>query len=355
MSIETLSIQNLRNLLHVNVQPSSQFNVLVGENGSGKSSFLEAIYLLGTGRSYRTRQSKNLIQFSKQELLVFGVVEPDISIGIEKKKNGTTIIKCQHKKDVSVAELAQLLPIQLINPHSFLLVDSGPKERRQFLDWGLFHVEPHFFSAWLHLKKVLQQRNSALKRARYIKEINIWNDNLVKYATMIDEMRLQYLNKFQAIFEDVLSQLMPDFSVDIAYERGWPKEKDLLAVLMEHLERERYLTYTLYGPHRADLQFKLTSGFAKDILSRGQQKLLVIALKLAQGLLLYKLTQKKCVYLIDDLIAELDSLHIKQIAKVLTQINAQVFVTCVDDGRLPSLQTARRFQVCHGKILLKGS
>ena len=158
MAIETLSIQNLRNLLQVNIKPAPHFNVFVGENGSGKSSLLEAIYLLGTGRSYRTRLSRHIINFSAEKMLVFGNIHPNIPIGIEKKRNGVTLIKCRQNKEVALAELAQLLPLQLINPSSFLLVDSGPKQRRQFIDWGLFHVELQFFPVWLQLKKILQQR-----------------------------------------------------------------------------------------------------------------------------------------------------------------------------------------------------
>jgi DNA replication and repair protein RecF len=351
MSLVRLEISNFRNLLDLKIEPLPIFNIIHGENGSGKTSIFEAIYFLGLGRSFRHHLVNRIINYDAEKLSVFALTNSynniTNAIGIEKDRDGKSRIKMNGENIQSTAALAELLPIQLINPDSYYLLTAGPKHRRQFLDWGVFHVEPSFFSEWKRVQRILKQRNAALRSSSHIAHIHSWDIEFAAASNAIETLRKSYIEKLNPIFQQVIAELLeiPDLILD--YRCGWDTERDLQDVLRESLPRDQQLGYTQFGPQRSDIRIYSNNFLAQDIFSRGQQKLLICGLRLAQGMLLRELTQKKCIYLIDDLAAELDAKHRKRIMELLVSLQSQVFVTATNPHDLKDLVNIAETRMFH--------
>lgn len=361
MPLKRLSVTGVRNLQPVTLQPSPRINLIYGANGSGKTSLLEAIHLLGLARSFRSTRLQPVIQHGEQACTVFGEVSQPSglsnSIGITRSKQADYQIRIDGENVRSIAQLAETLPLQLINPDSFRLLEGAPKQRRQYLDWGVFHVEHQFLPVWQRLQKSLKQRNSLLRRGRIQRSMLMpWENELVTSGERIDAFRQAYLQKLKPVFEDILARLVPLDDLTLSYFRGWDKAKPLAQVLDEQFERDSQLGYTQAGAQRADLRLRCNGMNAVDILSRGQQKLVVCALKIAQGYLLKEHgAQQDCIFLVDDLPAELDMLHRKALCNLLEDLNCQVFVSSVDAESMRDCwkndTPLSMFHVEHGQIV----
>ncbi len=358
MSLSLLDISGFRNLLSLSVELGAAFNIICGPNGSGKSSFIEAIHYLGLARSFRSHLLRRVINNECSEFAIHGVVSrPNasaISIGIQRSRFDKGRIRIAGQEVHSTSALAEHLPLQLINTESYRLLDSGPKFRRQFLDWGVFHVKHEFLEVWRKAQLAISQRNAALKSG-YCEQIDTWNNEVALYAEKLDVMRASYIEKFKPIFLQVLSDLSHEAGVSLDYYRGWDREKPLLELLVNNVGRDRELGYTSCGPHRADLRLRVGTTPVHDVFSRGQQKLVVCALSLAQGLFLREYAGKQCVYLIDDLAAELDAPRRESIVKILAQQASQVFITGIERSQLSGLldivpPESKMFHVKHGEM-----
>jgi len=339
----------------------SAINVFYGENGSGKTSVLEAIHLLSSAKSFRSHKLKPLINTEMASCVSFAEINiPGAGyqpVGVERFKSASMpgIIRVAGSNIKSASLLAANLPLQTITSDTFQLLEGVPQVRRQFLDWGVFHVEHHFHSCWKSAQRCLKQRNSLLRHDRMDEQqLALWTAELVRFADQLDKYRSEYFNKLIPIFESVLGRLVQLEGLELTYYRGWDATKTLADVYHANRHREIELGYTNSGPHRADLRLRYQSANAADMLSRGQQKLVVCALRLAQGYLLSEMTGRSCVYLIDDLPAELDKKHRRAFCEVLEELNCQVFMTCVDHHDLQdcwsTATAAKMFHVEHGII-----
>lgn len=349
-----LEIKSFRNLHQVNLQPIDKFNIFYGENGSGKTSLLEAIYHLGIGRSFRTHLHNRVIQAGQDRFSVFGKIADDIPIGIERSRDDSFNIRLAMKAVTSISSLAEVLPLQLIDPNCHLLINAGPSVRRKFIDWGVFHVEHNdFLQHWRKFQRIIKQRNAALKQKADKKEVLLWSDDFVKSANVIDKLRKNYIKQYQSVLSGILERLLEVKDIHVEYKAGWDSETDLNTVLVESLDKDIRLGYTHYGPHRADLRIMVGATPANEVLSRGQQKMLASAMKIAQAELLKRLTARKCVFLIDDLPSELDDKSRQNLSGVLSEIDAQVFVTGIEKNALMKLfnhEDSKMFHVEHGNI-----
>lgn len=357
----SLEIQNVRNLKQVKLDCAPGFNLVQGINGSGKTSLLEAIHLLGLARSFRTHIAKRVIQYDTEQFSVFGRLKVadrnnPMPIGIARSRDGQAQLRLDGEAAEGAAALAEYLPLQLIHPNSHHLLEEGPKLRRQFLDWGVFHVEHGFLPAWQQFNRLLKQRNAALRMGAQSAQIQHWNEGLVPLAESLDEMRRKYIAAFTPVFLAISTDLQSlGDDVSLSYERGWPADTPLAELLEANIDKDSERGYTYYGPQRADLSIRVGGILAQHRVSRGQQKLLVCALRLAQGMLLKELTGKSCLYLVDDLAAELDSVHLQRIVQRLSNLESQVFITGVDTDPLSQLLNKMdvshtMFHVEHGVI-----
>ncbi|WP_194089917.1 DNA replication/repair protein RecF [Vibrio hibernica] len=356
MPLARLAIQQFRNIKACDLELSSGFNFLIGPNGSGKTSVLEAIYLLGHGRSFRTSLTGRVIQHDNSELFVHGRFinsdDYELPIGINKQRDGSSEVKIGGQGGQKIAQLAQTLPLQLIHTEGFELLTEGPKFRRAFIDWGVFHTQPHFYQAWARFKRLMKQRNALLKTARSYQELSYWDQELAQLAETISQWRLEYVVQLKPIAEQICAVFLPEFEVKIQYYRGWDKDTPYADSLKHNFERDQQLGYTFSSPNKADLKLKIHATPVEDILSRGQLKLMVCALRLAQGQHLSQATDKQCIYLIDDFASELDGQRRTRFAEYLKQTQAQVFISAITASHIAEMQSenSRMFHVEHGKI-----
>ncbi|MGE8408201.1 MAG: DNA replication/repair protein RecF [Pseudomonas sp.] len=335
MSLSRVSVTAVRNLHAVTLSPSPRINILYGDNGSGKTSVLEAIHLLGLARSFRSVRLNPVIQYEQATCTVFGQVALEdgatSNLGVSRERQGDFTIRIDGQNAKGTAQLAEILPLQLINPDSFRLLEGAPKIRRQFLDWGVFHVEPRFMGTWQRLQKALRQRNSWLRHGTLDAVSQAaWDRELCLASAEIDEFRRNYIKALKPVFEQILSELLELEGLTLSYYRGWDKDRELTDVLAASIQRDQQMGHTQAGPQRADLRLRLGANNAADILSRGQQKLVVCALRIAQGHLVSQARRGQCIYLVDDLPSELDEQHRRALCRLLEDLRCQVFITCVD-------------------------
>ena len=358
MPISQLSITQLRNIAALKLELSSQTNLFYGANGSGKTSILEAVHLLSLARSFRTSKPKHYIQHEQPNTTLYARIQSAqgvLPVGLQRELDGSVKIRVAGEPIDSLAALAELLPVQLINADTFLLLEGSPAVRRQFIDWGGFHLETRFLSAWKAVRRALSQRNSLLKYGKLEPSVRAaWDQEFVGRANELDGYRQAYLEALIPCFEQLLSELIELEGLTLHYHAGWDRKRGLDEVLAQGFERDRNLGFTQQGPQRADLKVRLRGMMAADVLSRGQQKLVVSALKVAQGYLLRQQTERQCVYLIDDLPAELDRQHRQRLCRLLEQLNSQVLITSTDreafEGCWSEQIEVREFPIRNGAL-----
>lgn len=354
MPLDRLAFQGLRNLQPIDFKPGSRINLVTGDNGSGKTSLLEGIHVLGMGRSFRTRQMRHVIAHDAEGLVLHGRLagDPPLPFGVRRRRDESELeIRFSGERVTRLSRLVETLPLQLINPDAFRLLEGPPGGRREFLDWGVFHVKHDFLEAWQRARRALKHRNALLRHGRMDDaSLSAWERELVHWSERIDVMRNAWFDAFLPVFEETLTGLMPLPGLQLRYSRGWDRRRELGEMLRKGREVDRQMGFTQQGPQRADLAIRLDRRPAVEVLSRGQQKLVVSALKLAQGRLLEAATGRQCLYLIDDLPAELDSAHRRVFCHWLESMHCQAFITSVDHDALADMwQPATPLAMFHVK------
>ena len=360
MQIARLQVQDVRNLKQVALEQLRTINIFFGANGSGKTSLLEAVNLLLVGRSFRHAQLKPILREGASQCVVFTELadgENRIALGMQRGHSDKPIIKCNGERLKSAVELVRIVPVQLLNTEAFALLTGGPSGRREFMDWGLFHVEPKFYATWQHARRALHQRNSLIRHDKIDRsQLELWSREYARYGDELDGFRRDYIAALAPRFRQILQELNPTLTERIAvvYSRGWARDIDLEALLSDSIDRDIQQGFTRAGPHRADLKLQVGAHSAADTLSRGQIKLVVASLRIAQAELLFERIGRRCVFLIDDLPAELDKTHRHRLCAALERLAAQVLVTCIDkDDLIDCWQAADQvamFHVEHGAI-----
>jgi len=329
MIIADLNIHNLRNISSSKFKLNEQANLFFGPNGSGKTTLLESIYLLSTGHSFRTREISPLVSNGEQSFTIFARSFSDETISIKKSLSGPTQVRLNSAPCNSSSELAKFLPCQVFYQDIFQIIDAGPGVRRSLLDWGLFHVEHSYLATWKSYNAVLKQRNALLRQKASYQYFIPWDKQLVTLAESLNTLRLEYFKNWKFKFQELLPNLT-DLPCNIEYYKGWDRKntgKNLDEILNEQFTQDQHRQYTHSGAHQADISFDLSAKKAKLLLSRGQQKIVLIALKLSQA----ELIAKECIYLLDDIAAELDNEHLTRLLTYLQKIKGQLFLTAMDE------------------------
>lgn len=363
MTIRNLQISGVRNLESVQLKDCGSVNIFTGANGSGKTSLLESIFILARARSFRSAKLSSVINHLATRCVVYGELSwqdgrGQSTIGVMRSRNEQQLFKINGNPVHAAAQLAELLPLQLINAESFSLLEGGPRVRRQFLDWGVFHVEPEFLFHWRRIQKALKQRNTLLRRGRMTDEdLAPWDAELSICAGAIDDMRAAYLGRLRPHFLHLLNELVALEAPELVYRRGWLDGLGLEQALGRDRLRDQQHGTTHSGPQRADIDIRIGGKPAEEVLSRGQEKLLACALRLAQGVLLHEMTGKTCIYLVDDLPAELDIERRQALCRQLASMRSQVFVTATDrqslQGCWPVEKDTKWFHVEHGRVMVQ--
>ena len=410
--IERLQATDLRNLQQVKLQAAA-CNVIIGENGSGKTSLLEAIFLLSRGKSFRHSQPKRYVQHHRPSAIVHAVLTDGASLAIQKQTDATTVLRLNQNTVYNQSILTEQLPTLLIDPSSMDMLEQGSASRRQLLDWLVFHMKQSFHPQWIAYQRLLKQRNSLLKQSRsltqvQLAEIKSWNKALANHAALIHHYREQVFLAWQPYFEKSIAQLLPSYAqqISLSYHAGYDVAIPLDVQLDERLAQDLQLGYTRIGSHRADIHVHWRSQSemgikdeksksvteyqtgttelsaskeqklptlkeqAANVLSRGEKKLLITALRLSQLPLLLNddsaeqsagqnlQTDNQAittpVVLLDDITAELDDRAIDILLSTLAKLPCQVFMTSLTADVLPIVNqywsSPNMFHMKQGKL-----
>jgi len=347
MHITALEIQRLRNLDQVSLQPSAGLNWLYGENGSGKTSVLEAVHVLARGRSFRANTLSPVIQDGSRSLTVFARTgEPEHRLGVE-RLSGQWTGRFDGASCSRVSDFARRLPLVLVDPENHQLLEGGPALRRNFIDWGVFHVEHSYLEVWRRYARLLRQRNAALRDAAPAAVLESLEGPMADAAETLEHTRSRWVHSLA----EVLAVLEPALAFRIAplrleYRSSCQSAVDYRETWAANRERDLDQGYTREGPHRAELAVRSGDRPAATRLSRGQMKLAALLLKLAQMKQAHSAGQVPML-LLDDPVSELDRDHLDRLLDWLRQQPYQAWITAVSPAEGVD---ARLFHVEQGKI-----
>lgn len=371
MWFRRLEINDVRNLIRVELDLGPGLNCFHGDNGAGKTAILEAVHLLARGRSFRSPQMADVVRRDQPAATVYALVEDEHrgrqSIGISRTGRGGADLRINGASSRRLSEAAELLPLQVMVPALSDLVFGAPSGRRQWLDWGMFHVEHGYLRTLREYLQAVRQRNALLRALngggggppdqKSSEQLRVWSEEAAVRGEAVSRARERYVDALSPVLSGILSEMAPELEVEMTYRRGWPDNEPLRKMLGEWGPGEVKSGVTHHGPHRADVSLRVAGLQAGSTLSRGQGKSLASAMMLAQARLLMMDASRASVFLIDDIGAELDLPHGERFFRLLGELGVQVLAT---SSRLPEAAFglsdlgARMFHVEHGAVSSPG-
>ncbi len=354
MWIDNLKVNNCRLLDDIKIVLSKDLNIILGENASGKTSLLESLSLLSSGKSFRTSHINNVISHNESAVLVsarLNFENKSSQIGIE-KSNSKTRIRINKQDVYSQAELSRHLPITIMHPESIELITGSPSYRRSFIDWVTFYLCPEFHEQWKSYRHILKQRNLCLKDPKHKYALPKWTDELIQLQPSITNFRIKAITKLKKELTKVSKELLGEDKVELIFNNGFPLdlELDRESLKQFYSQKEEYdirLKRTSSGVHRADIKIILDGKPAIQAASRGQLKLLAITLLLAQSTTINKDQKENGIIVIDDLAAELDNDNKNKLISYLSTLNQQLIITTTKKLDIVNIPN-KLFHVKHG-------
>jgi DNA replication and repair protein RecF len=350
MNLLDITLTNIRCIEQAELQVARGLSLIWGENGSGKTSVLEAIFMLGRGRSFRTRNSHRVIRHGQDQLRVSGRVGTAetgaITLGFE-VVGRVASARVGARAVQSLAELSQAFPVQVIDPGVHRLIEEAGDRRRRWLDWSVFHVEPLFLDQWSRYVRALKQRNAALKIENG--DAGIWDAELARLGESIAEARRAVVERLQPYWRATVVALS-GLDIELQYLRGWKQDLTLREALAASRARDHACQVTHAGPHRADIALRLRGRPAREVLSRGQQKLVAAAMTVAQLQLLQAAAAVTPTLLLDDPAAELDGERLQRLIDQVAQLRCQLVVTSLHAQSRLFGSPERTFRVEQGRV-----
>jgi len=336
--IQQLKLNGFRCYDAVELSFDHRINVFFGSNGVGKTSILEAIYWMSTGKSFRSKRNKPLIKHQQSSFTVFTSLLESVQInhalGISFDQKNLKQIRLNQSRIQHQSEVAHLLPVVSIDPDSYLFLDKPPQFRRSFLDWLVFHVKHEYLSVWSQTTRCHKQLN-ALYKDKQLAQLQQWESQYLNFAGQLNQLRTEVFDWLQQRVDYYVGQLIPELSeVQLNFFQGWGRDLTLSEVLQR--DREKNLLYGNLnsGVHKMDIKARMHQSSAHDVLSRGQKKLISITFYLSFIDLLSEHADHLPVICIDDMDAELDSDKTRILCDFINQSPHQVFITTVDHQRI---------------------
>jgi DNA replication and repair protein RecF len=334
MSLALLRLGDFRALRSAELVLHPRLNLITGANGSGKTTVLEAIYLLGRGRSFRNRHTEQLIRHGESQFWLHGrtAPEPGHVIGLACHRDTGIQARIDERSADSLAELSQVFPVQIIDPGIHRLVEDGPTQRRRWLDWAVFHVEPQFVGSWQFYMRSLKQRNAALKAGG---DPRLWENDLIRHGKLLTSARQRVIAQLQPHWSAALQDL-DAVEASLGFYQGWAQERSLEEALAAQLQKDRERGITSVGPHRFEILLRVAGRPAREVVSRGQQKLLGAAMALSMARYVAQMAGRASSLLLDDPAAELDPAHTQRLLAAVGSLGGQLVVTALrpDDSAL---------------------
>ena len=355
MKLTELRLENWRNISELQIAAGPGINMLDGPNGAGKTSVLEAIYLLSHARSFRTQRGELLVRQGASQAVVFAQIEGrngTIHLGMM-QADGRWSARVDGQGVPTMTAAIEHCAVVCFEPGSHALIGGPSDERRRFLDWGVFHVEPGFATVSRRFRRALRQRNALLRSDATASELSAWDEELVSAAMTLHAARMRYVGRLIPALAARLRNLIPELGEPaLQYTRGWSAEHELAAALADSRGVDRQRGHTTRGPHRADWKLSFERAPRREQLSRGQEKLCAIACMLAQAELYEADHGEWPIAILDDLPSELDQAHQRVVVDALIREGAQVFLTSTEVPRslLDAALPFESFHVEQGRV-----
>ncbi|MDH3338372.1 MAG: DNA replication/repair protein RecF [Gammaproteobacteria bacterium] len=351
MPIQQFTARNFRCLASIELDADPQNNLIYGPNASGKTSVLEALAYLGRGKSFRGAPTSSLIRHGEREFVLFGRISADgrhRSVGVRNSAAGLEV-RVDGDSEGGAAALAAALPLQIIDPDVHDLVAGAPDRRRRYLDWIAFHVEHGYLGAWRRFRRVLKQRNAALRSGSARDSVRGWDTEFAALAQQVDAGRRFALEVATGALEEAGLDLLGS-NVRFEYRAGWNEERTLLESLQAGFERDLQHGSTQSGPQRADLKLIYDERQARKLVSRGQQKLLACTMVLAATETAQTALERPLLLLLDDPAAELDGGSLERLMRRVAALDCQVIATSLEADQGLFAGPAAVFHVEHGTL-----
>ena len=332
MHLTELQAANLRCFTEFSLTPVSGVNLLLGENGAGKTSIIEAIHILGYGRSFRGRIRDGLIKQGASALQITTRWQDTQGAAHQAglSHSGNDWQARQDGDDVdNLSQFCSHFPVLSFEPGSHALISGPAENRRRFLDWALFHVEPGFYAQWRRYNRALKQRNALLKTQPKTETLAAWDHEFAESGEAIHFYRQHYLDRLNPGFQTISREFLPECgTATISYAAGWRQSQmSLLNALRLNRDRDLQTGFCGVGPHRADWQAGLEGQLQQEHFSRGQAKLLALSALLAQAQQFLAEKHFWPILCFDDLASELDSSHFKRVLSWLSGTQTQIWIS----------------------------
>ena len=337
MPLQRLQLNNFRLFQDSIFSLSSGTNLILGENGSGKTSILESISILLSGSSFRTKETKECISHNRDfyKIAATGVLQnKKLQLSIENGVNSR--LKSSRRLGENSARKEELYFLQIVMAKNLRMIDGEPDIRREYFNQLMFHVKPGTKKLHTLYQKALKQRNRCLKNNLSKSELSTWSKELADLGL---ELSLEQYSFFQTFKEQNIKYIEEivgtgEFTfldkLNITFSKGWERSKKLIESLEESIEKDKAIGYTSKGPHRMDITFQINNKKASSKLSRGQLKILILLIFLSNSSLIQELTQAETLLMIDDLSSELDTNNLSSLLSRIVQSENQIVLTGIE-------------------------
>lgn len=330
--LQKLKIYNFRNFITKDLKFDENWSFIIGNNGTGKTSILEAISILFSGKSFRTSKPDIAINYAHDIFSCIGFTSDDDTISVIRKDKKFNFRKNQINTKLPL--IAKDYPLQIINTNVSDIFSMGSTLRRSFLDWICFYLVNGFADYYASYKKALIHRNALLKSKHNSKSdlktlLNFYDEQLVTYGNLVNKARMDCFKLFKSNITPVIKNCF-DKEIIFNFKQGWP-DKPLKEVLSSHRDKDIAYGYTVYGAHKADIVIEASKHPVKEVLSRGQLKRLASLMFTSRWSLLSMTQQRSGMLLVDDIQAELDEDTLSSIFNYLEQSPSQKIITSIDD------------------------
>lgn len=361
MYIETLQVTNFRNYEACGIQFGRNTNIIYGDNAQGKTNLLEAVYLFSHGRSHRAKTDAEMLRFGADYFRLnigFADANRDYKAMIHYAANGKKQIKINNVAITKLSKLVNYLNVVMFSPEDLDLVKGSPAVRRRFLDEAISQLYPGYLQNLIAYHRALVQKNSLLKALRLSgvhqdAQLSIWNEQLAQTGAAIMQARQEFIVELGIFAEDIHRQISGE-KLALVYapnlDAGGMPEK-FLQKLEQNQAREIDAGSAQYGIQRDDLRMLINDNDTKTYGSQGQQRTVVLSLKIAETEYIRQVRDEYPVLLLDDIMSELDLNRRLFLAEKIK--DKQVLLTCTDSDIPVSTENTRLFYVKNGTITAK--